>query len=459
MINSLSILTLQNKSKRNYTSIYIIILIKFFLTLISCSPSPSPNLEFEEAQKINTLESYNTFLSKYPNSPQILKANLQIEKLKSLEQTINYKINSEINIEISSKEGKFIDNKGTIKQILEFYRSKSNRESFSGVDGIKIVYDYFPTEGAKQALVISHGTGESSIRYAEVVFDLLNNNIPYSIFVINHRGHGFSQRMIGNNKDWNPNWNVYEIDQEEVQDYRKIYVRDFEDYVKDFGALVNLIKDKYKIEKVTAMGHSLGGAVVARYAEQNPSGLNKMILSAPMFSIIGLLGADNNDYISKAIISISDTFSSKGYAIGGGGASFSHFSTKYDTEENTLNYYTTSYNRFFMKKYLLQENPETSLGGLTWGFVDAIYEIVKDIRSDALKIKTPTMIFQAEFDDYVHPSGQDTVCNQININTPGLCKIIKIENAKHELFLERDYIRNKVMSQILDSLGSTESNK
>jgi len=450
MINSIPKPKYERKFKRIHTSLYIIVLIKFFLILITCSPSPNP--DFVEAQKINTIESYNSFITKYPNSPQILKANLQIEKLKSLEQPTNYKINSEVSIEISPKEGKFIDNKGTIKQILEFYKSKSIRETFTGVDGIKIVYDYFPSEGAKQALVISHGTGESSIRYAEVVFDLLNNNVPYSIFVINHRGHGFSQRMIGKNKDWNPSWNVYEIDKEEIQDYKKIYVRDFEDYVKDFGTLVNIIKDKYKIEKVSAMGHSLGGAVVARYAEQNISGLDKMILSAPMFSLIGLFGADNYDFVSKAIISSGDTFSSKGYAISGGGASFSHFSTKYDTEDNTLNYYTTSYNRFFMKKYLLQENPETSLGGLTWGFVDAIYEIVKDIRSDAQKIKIPTLIFQAEFDDYVHPSGQDTVCNQINLNTPGLCKIIKIENAKHELFLERDYIRNKVMSQILDSL-------
>ncbi len=456
MINSLPKLNFQMESRKIYTSFYIIILIKFFITLTTCSPSSNP--DFDEAQKINTIESYNTFISKHPNSPQILKANLQIEKLKALEQPTTYKINSEVNIEISPKEGKFIDNKDTLKQILEFYKSKSTRETFTGVDGLKIVYDYFPTEGAKQALVISHGTGESSIRYAEVVFDLLNNNIPYSIFVINHRGHGFSQRMIGKNKEWNPSWNVYEIDQEEIQDYKKVYVSDFEDYVKDFGTLINIIKDKYKIEKVSAIGHSLGGAVVARYAEQNTNALDQMILSAPMFSIIGLFGADNNDFVSKAIISSGSTFSSKGYAISGGGATFSHLSTKYDTEDNTLNYYTTSYNRFFMKKYILQENPETSLGGLTWGFVDAIYKVVKDIRSDAQKIKIPTLIFQAEFDDYVHPSGQDTVCNQINLTTPGLCKIIKIENAKHELLLERDYIRNKVMSHVLDSLGSAVNN-
>ena len=147
------------------------------------------------------------------------------------------------------------------------------------------MYDYFPSEGAKQALVISHGTGESSIRYAEVVYDLLNNKVPYSIFVINHRGHGFSQRMIGKNKEWDPNWNVFEIDKEELQEYRKIYVKNFEDYVKDFGTLINIIKEKNNIEKVSALGHSLGGAVIARYAEQNPTSLDRMILSQSPFRI------------------------------------------------------------------------------------------------------------------------------------------------------------------------------
>jgi lysophospholipase len=376
-----------------------------------------------------------------------------LEKLQQTEEPSPFKLNSEANVEVVSKDGSFIDTKGSLKQILDFYKSNSKRETFEGVDGIQITYDYFPVEGSQRALIISHGTGESSIRYAEVVYDLLNNNIPYSIYVINHRGHGFSQRLIGKNKNWNPNWKVIEIEKEEVQEYRKIYVKNFEDYVKDFGSLVSIIKQKYKFEKITALGHSLGGAVIARYVEQNPEELERMILSAPMFSIIGLMGADNIDFISKSVISVSDTFSSQGYALGGGGSTFNHLITKYDTEENTLNYYTTSYNRFFMKKYILQENPETSLGGLTWGFVDAIYEVVQDIRNDAQKIKIPTLIFQAEFDDYVHPSGQNTVCDQINLKSPNLCNLIMIGNAKHELLLVRDKVRNQVMAQILESLG------
>jgi esterase/lipase len=163
------------------------------------------------------------------------------------------------------------------------------------------------------------------------------------------------------------------------------------------------------------------------------------------------MGADNHDYVSKSIISVGDTFSHTGYGPGGGGAGFSHFDTKFE-EKNILNYGTMSYQRFMMKKLVLQEFPETSLGGLTWGFMDALYEGVKDIRSDADKIKSKTLILQAEHDDYVHPSGQKTVCDRINKKTPGLCKLEVFRNAKHELLLERDTIRTKVLTMIYDFL-------
>jgi alpha-beta hydrolase superfamily lysophospholipase len=105
-----------------------------------------------------------------------------------------------------------------------------------------------------------------------------------------------------------------------------------------------------------------------------------------------------------------------------------------------------------MKKYILQEYPDTSLGSLTWGFVDSIYEGVKVIRRDANKIQIPTLILQSEYDDYVHPIGQTQVCDAINKNKQDLCKIILIKSAKHELLLERDSIRGKVMDIFFDFL-------
>ena len=73
MINSIPKPNFERESKRIHTSLYTIVLLKLFLTLITCSSSSNP--DFEKAQKINTIESYNSFIAKHPNSPQILKAN------------------------------------------------------------------------------------------------------------------------------------------------------------------------------------------------------------------------------------------------------------------------------------------------------------------------------------------------------------------------------------------------
>lgn len=413
--------------------------------------SVDTNKEFNKAKQINTVKEYEEFLKKYPDSPQALNAKLQIEKITSVKPgTSVYTWSSENSYSVIKDGDIFKDTSGQLKNIFKFHTENSKREFFTSVDGVKLAYDYFNVEGAKQALVISHGTGESSIRYAEVAYDLLKNKLPYSIFILNHRGHGYSQRLLGNHKEWNPDWNVYNVMQDDILDYRKIYVNEFDDYVKDFSQFVKLVKEKHGYVKVSALGHSLGGGVVTRYAELNPNELDKLILSAPLHSVNGLLGADNSDYLSKAIISIGDFFSHKEYSIGS--RTFNHFVTTYDNESNTLNDYTTSQSRFFMKKYIGQEFPDTSLGGLTWGFADAIYEGVKDIRRDAGNINRPTLIFQAQYDSYVHSSGQNTVCDAINAANPNLCKIKFIKDSKHELLLERDLIRNEVMSNIMDFL-------
>lgn len=421
------------------------------LILLFQNCSTNTNREFMSAKNLHTVESYETFLKNCANSPQALSAKLQLEKLRGIKsKPSTYKWSSENSINVSRDGGRLKDSNGQLKSIFDFYKAKGKRDSFIGVDGFKITYDYFLVDGATQALVISHGTGESSIRYAEVVYDLLKNKLPYSIFIINHRGHGYSERLLGKNKEWNPKWDVYDVMREEILEYRKIYVNQFEDYVNDFSQLVKIIKEKHGFDHVTALGHSLGGGVVTRYAELNPNSLDKMILSAPLHSVIGLLGADNTDYISKAIISIGDTFSHTGYAIGS--KTFNHFVTTHDNPENTLNTYTTSYNRFFMKKYIIQEFPETSLGGLSWGFTDAIYEGVKDIRRDAGNIKIPTLIFQTEYDAYVHPSGQKSVCDAINQSKTNLCHIKLVKDSKHEILLERDLIRDAVMNDIIEFL-------
>jgi alpha-beta hydrolase superfamily lysophospholipase len=63
---------------------------------------------------------------------------------------------------------------------------------FLGEGGVRIRWRTWPTAGeAKAAVVISHGAGEHSGRYAHVAAAM--NAAGYSVFALDHRGHGRSE--------------------------------------------------------------------------------------------------------------------------------------------------------------------------------------------------------------------------------------------------------------------------
>ena len=154
-----------------YEKLHLVFAIAY-LFIYNCSVDT--NKEFNKAKQINTVKEYEEFLKKYPDSPQALNAKLQIEKLTSVKPgTSVYTWSSENSYSVIKDGDRFKDTSGQLKNIFKFHTENSKREFFTSVDGVKLAYDYFNVEGAKQALVISHGTGESSIRYAEVAYDLL----------------------------------------------------------------------------------------------------------------------------------------------------------------------------------------------------------------------------------------------------------------------------------------------
>lgn len=445
---------LKNKKRKNKNSQMtrkpIALLLLLLLTGIRCASSS--NEAFIRAQKQKNRKAIEQFLQQYPESPQTLMAKIELEKYTQAKPPL-HPWSSETTIALTRKGEVLNDSNGYLKKCLSFYDTKKQRKSFIGANHTRIVYDYFPVEGAKKAVIISHGTGESSVRYAEVVYDLLQNQFPYSIFIINHRGHGYSDRLLGKHRQWNTKWNVYDTSPSEYKEFLKIHADNFTDYVRDFGQLVELVKKQHGYSSIMAIGHSLGGGVITRYLQQNTNSLEKAVLSAPMMSIQGLLGADNHDYLTKAIVSTFDTFHHTGFTFGG--SDYNRFQVRFNNEENTLNYYTTSKKRFYFKQYLFQKYPATCPGSITWGFTDTIYEAVKDIRANAQKIQTPILILQAENDNYVHPSGQNYICQTINQKKAGTCQKILIKAAKHELFLERDRVRNQVMDAVWQYLIKT----
>ena len=132
--------------------------------------------------------------------------------------------------------------------------------TFSAADGTELFYRHFAAETEKARLIVSHGLGEHSGRYGNIVSPLLAAGI--SIWALDHRGHGRSGGKRG-------------------------HVARFNQYIDDLNVLVSLAgKDLPSGRKCCLLGHSMGGLIATRYAQQHAGSIDALILSSPALGMV-----------------------------------------------------------------------------------------------------------------------------------------------------------------------------
>lgn len=130
-----------------------------------------------------------------------------------------------------------------------------NTDTFACHDGVSIFYRQIRAIDERARLVIAHGLGEHSGRYANVVNRLLPAN--YSLWIPDHRGHGQSGGKKG-------------------------HVMNFEQYLLDLRLMVEMARgDLPEGRKIFLLGHSMGGLIALYFALQNPELIDGVIASSP----------------------------------------------------------------------------------------------------------------------------------------------------------------------------------
>jgi acylglycerol lipase len=126
---------------------------------------------------------------------------------------------------------------------------------FLAEDMVRIFYQCWIVDKPKGVLIISHGLGDHSGRYMNLIETLAGKNI--SIYALDHRGHGRSGGKRG-------------------------HVDSFMKYIIDLKQLMDdIVSKENKNIPIILLGHSMGGLIAAKYALTYPGDLNGMILSAP----------------------------------------------------------------------------------------------------------------------------------------------------------------------------------
>jgi alpha-beta hydrolase superfamily lysophospholipase len=126
---------------------------------------------------------------------------------------------------------------------------------FLSSDNVRIFYQSWQVAHPKGILVISHGLGEHSGRYQNLLETLSGKGI--SVYAPDHRGSGMSGGIRG-------------------------HVDDFSKFYKDIKHLVDTVVRKENPGiPMLLLGHSLGGLIAELYALNFPEDVKALILSAP----------------------------------------------------------------------------------------------------------------------------------------------------------------------------------
>jgi len=305
-----------------------------------------------------------------------------------------------------------------VQKINLFWDKEAKFSSFQGVDNIKINTVSIRNNNDK-VIVIVQGRSESVLKYKEIAFNFVK--LGYDIYLIDHRGQGFSQRLGG--------------------DAYRGNVKKFQNYVTDLHTFVTKLdlKNKYKFRYL--LSHSMGGPISALYLEQYQTPFQVAVFSSPMFSInLGIYP----EFVDKIIAYISSKvcgFFSKTacYALGEGA---------YQPENFKGNIVTSSPIRFANSQQGYKDFPETQLGGPTMTWISQSFSAMSVAINNAKKITIPFLLLQSGNDKMVTSEGQDTFFS--NATKCSSNQFLLIKHAKHELLSEKDEYRLPALTAILN---------
>ena len=292
---------------------------------------------------------------------------------------------------------------------------------FKGEKGIGIYFKYFlqnSIDNEKGAIVISSGRRENALKYKELIYDLYNNG--YSVYILDHRGQGFSERINKADKQMG-----------HIDDFA-YYVSDLKKYYNEF-AKVNLHK------KIFLLAHSMGATIGTRYIEKFPHDFDAAAFSSPMFGL---------RFPICELIGIFTKYEPR-YLFG---------KNNYDNEEKNFltNNLTYSKMRYEAMMNMYENNPSTKLGGPSYQWVYQSCMTFKKIFKELQKMETPIILIQAGKDKIVSANAQ----KKFFIELKKLGKDVQgsfIDGAYHEILMEKDKYRILLITHFLDFFANVST--
>lgn len=281
-------------------------------------------------------------------------------------------------------------------------------------DGLKIHYYEAIHPSEKASIVMVHGFSEFFGKHHENAYRFYQAG--YSIFYLDLRGHGLSERT------------------DRYHDSR-VHVNDFEEYVGDLHAFIEKVVKKDSLtHRYFLYAHSMGGAVSTLYLEQYPDVFTCAVLSSPMLQM-------NYGKIPNLAVDVLNTYAKIAPVGEEFGPSQKPFTGIPDFEHSSMldkDRYEYQFNQRMNRK-------EYQTWGGTWGWISAAKAATSKIMKNIKHVKTPVLLLQAEKDSMVKLGGQ----NLFDYKNPNVT-LLTYKDSKHEIFNATKDIRERYYKDILD---------
>jgi alpha-beta hydrolase superfamily lysophospholipase len=142
--------------------------------------------------------------------------------------------------------------------------------SVQGIHGRVVVHEWTAAQPRRVLVALAHGVSEHAGRYDHVARRLVDE-LDAVVVAPDHRGHGLSDGETG-------------------------LVEDVDELAADFATVVEEARSKYAGLPLVVIGHSLGGLIATRYAQEHGEMIAALVLSGPPIGgnaqFAGLLGLD-----------------------------------------------------------------------------------------------------------------------------------------------------------------------
>ena len=266
----------------------------------------------------------------------------------------------------------------------------------SSQDGFSLFYQrWLPSENTCRVLVFQHGLGEHSDRYQNLIQAFSGTGTAF--YALDARGHGRSGGKRG-------------------------HVDHFGQFIDDLHDLIKRARQEHDNQKVFLLGHSMGGAIVLKYAitEKYQEDLRGLVVSSPAIEPVMDLTKKMQKQAAAVLSRILPSFTTNAYLDVQNLSHIPHVVTAYQADP------------------LVHPQSSAQLG-------HAMFTVHRDIYQNASSLTIPVYLIHGTADRIANVESTQKFYELLT--TPD--KTLKLyEGLYHETMNERAEDRNRVLNEL-----------